>query len=384
MRVVNPGYDWKTHPYLYMADAYIESEEEVLRLAEEGYLEAYIDPARSPGITLPRPLTAIPRVASPAAAAVPQPAVSIREELAAAAAVHDEGTAYVRAIMRDLRAGKLNVEPAAMVMENILDSLERNADALLCLSRLRRNDAYTYLHCVNVCVLTAHFARSAGLSSDEAFTAGLAGLFHDLGKFLVPPTILNAPRKLTLAERNLMKTHPTLGHDQLGAVPGMADEVLMGALQHHEKHDGTGYPQGTAGEDISSIGRIVAVADVYDALTSKRAYKEGMPAHKALAIMYEMRDKDFQQGTLVRFIRMLGVYPVGSVVELEDNTKGVVSACNPAAPARPVVFLVRDQNGKPMPERSIDLAAQPEAPAVARCLAPEETDIDPALVLGIE
>ena len=384
MRVINPGLNWMTHPYLYMADVLIESEEAIRKLISEGYQEVYIDPERSKiAVQPPSSMTADSSIARPVGAPSLQPKVSLEEEMLSASSVHDDSVQYVRNFMRDMRSGKLNMEPATGIMERITDSLERNADALVSLSRLRRTDSYTYMHCVNVAVLTALFARHQGKSRDQVFASGLAGLFHDLGKSLVPATILNAPRKLNTVERGVMNEHPRKGYDQLTAVPGIRPEVLLGALHHHEKFNGTGYPQGLKGKDVSEIGFMVGVADIYDALTSKRVYKEAMFPHRALGIMYEMRNKDLPTGVLVHFIRMLGVYPIGSVVRMNDGSSGVVSVTNPEQPIRPVVSIVRDSAGKDMPLRICDLAGQTCSLEIDNCLSPESTGIDPSDVLGL-
>jgi len=389
MYVVNPGLDWTTHPYLYMADEVIASKEAVQKLIDDGYQEVYIDPRRSAHV-VPPPVS-IAADSSIVASAVTsgdapslKPKVPLEEEMLSAAGVHDDSVSYVRNFMRDMRAGKLNMEPAGEIIERIADSLARNADALLSLSRLRRTDSYTYMHCVNVAVLTALFARQEGKDREQIFACALAGLFHDLGKSLVPPMILNAPRKLTAAERAAMNEHPRKGYEQLIHVPGIRAEVLMGALHHHEKYNGSGYPQGLPGEDVSEIGFMVGAADIYDALTSKRVYKEAMFPHRALGIMYEMRNKDLPTKTLVHFIRMMGVYPVGSVVAMNDGSHGVVTMSNPEQPVKPVITLIRDPRGKDMkPRRTCDLAGHSGGLEIDHCIAPENTDIDPAEVLGL-
>jgi len=385
MRVVNPGLDWTAHPYLYMADEVIASEEAVQKLIEEGYQEVYIDPLRSEKpLRSPASIATDRSIAESSDTPSHKPKVPLEEEMVSAAGVHDDSVSYVRSFMRDMRSGKLNMEPAGDIIERITDSLERNADALVSLCRLRRTDSYTYMHCVNVAVLTALFARNEGKNREQVFACALAGLFHDLGKSMVPPTILNAPRKLTNAERMAMNEHPKKGYEQLTAVPGVRPEVLLGALHHHEKFNGTGYPQGLSGKDISEIGFMVGVADIYDALTSKRVYKEAMFPHRALGIMYEMRNKDLPTETLVHFIRMMGVYPVGSVVEMNDGSRGVVTMSHPEQPVKPVVTLVRDPQGRGMkPWRTYDLAENSGGLEIERCIAPENTDIDPVAVLGL-
>jgi len=384
MRVVNPGLAWTTHPYLYMADEVIASEEAVQKLIEEGYQDVYIDPQRSEKAIPPPTLIATDRVIVESAIAPSlKPKVLLAEEMASAAGVHDDSVSYVRSFMRDMRSGKLDMKPAGEIIERIMGSLERNADALTSLCRLRRTDSYTYMHCVNVAVLTALYARQGGKGQEEVYACALAGLFHDLGKSLTPPTILNAPRKLTNAERMVMNEHPKKGYEELTQVPGIRPEVLLGALHHHEKFNGDGYPQGLPGKEVSEVGFMVGVADIYDALTSKRVYKEAMFPHRALGIMYEMRDKDLPTETLVHFIRMMGVYPVGSVVQMNDGSRGVVTMSNPEQPVKPVVTLVRDPRGKKMPERTYDLVSGSGGLEIDHCVAPEHTDIDPVAVLGL-
>ncbi len=383
MYVTDPGIDWKTRPYLYIADEHLATEEQVQRIIEQGYQEVYIDLDRSGPVASPPPLNKGKEFSAAKGAGAPKPKVELEEELPKAVKAHDEGVAYARRFMNDMRAGKVNMASAASNMENIMGSLERNADALLSLSRLRQTDSYTYTHCVNVCILTTLFSRHMGESNDKTFAAGLAGMFHDLGKALVPLQILNAPRKLSDAEFAVMKSHPVLGYEQLVSVPGILPEVLLGAVQHHEKINGTGYPQGLAGESISDIGRMVGVADIYDALTSKRPYKGAMYPHKALGIMFELRDKDLDHEYVSQFIRMVGVYPVGSVVEMDDGSMGVVSASNSEMPLKPVIAIVRDAGGRPVAGKLLDLAADRDAPGIANCLAAEVTDVVPAEVLGI-
>lgn len=383
MQVVNPGLDWIAHPYLYMADEYIDNAGQIRRIAEEGYQEVYIDLSRSISLVDTSAPTAERGTRSGSIAAILEPKVPFDEELKAASRTHDEAVGYVRSFMRDIRTGRLNPDPAGEVVNDIMDSLDRNASALLSLSRLRRTDSYTYMHCVNVCVLTTLFARCQGKSSKDVYAAGMAGLFHDLGKSLISPHIVNAPRKLTNAERIVMNTHPQLGYEQMCDIPGMLTEVLTGSLHHHEKFDGSGYPLGLSGNDISEAGRMVGVSDIYDALTSKRVYKEAMYPHRALGILYNMRNKEHRSEDIIHFIRMMGIYPVGSLVEMEDGTIGVVSVVNNSQPTKPVVIMVRDPAGGVIKQKTVDLTDE-GAPVIARGLAEESCGVDPAEVLGIK
>jgi HD-GYP domain-containing protein (c-di-GMP phosphodiesterase class II) len=375
MFIIDPGIAWTTRPYLYAANRRIGSEAEIQEILDQGYQEAYVDFSRSdtPPFSAQFPDE---RKTSP------QPSKSMAEELPAAQKIHTQSVSYARKFMTDMRSGKIDPAPAAAVVEDIMDSLERNPDALLSLSRLHRVDSYTHMHCVDVSILTTLFARSLGAAQADVFTAGLAGLFHDLGKALIPLDILNAPRKLNPAEFATMQQHPLLGYTQLCRIPTIPEEVRKGALEHHEKYDGSGYPNGLSKERISPIGIRIGISDVYDALTSERVYKKGLSPHKTLGILYQLGNKEFDAASIARFIRMMGVYPVGSIVELEDGWKGVVSAGNAESPAKPTIRLVLDPKGNLSPPQDKNLAAGEAAP-ISKCL-PDFPGIHPALVLGLE
>ena len=320
---------------------------------------------------------------APAAAYVAAaPTAAIEEELPRAIKIHDASVHYARRFMSDTRMGKLDLTSASPIIENILESLSRNADALISLSRLHRSDTYTYTHCVNVSILVTYYSRYLGKPEPAVFDAGLAGLFHDVGKAMIPTHVLNAPRKLTKTEFAIMRRHPLLGYEQLAAAPGITPAVLMGALEHHEKFDGTGYPKRLSGNQISLIGRMIGIADVYDALTSRRVYKEPMFPHKALGILYQLRNKEFDASFVAEFIRMVGIYPVGSVVVLEGGWRAVVSRSNLEKPTQPVIILVLDPEGRPAPRREYDLA-QGQAPSILHGIPAESAGIDPLRVLGL-
>ncbi len=375
MHVVDLGFDRSKRPQLYAADHHIESESAVQKILGNGYSETFVDLARSD-------LTGIIQDFSEEESQPGKSRVLLEEELPVAKKLHGASVSYARQFMTDMRSGKVNVSSAGSMVEDIMASLERNADAMLTLCRLHRVDTYTHMHCVNVSVLTTAFSRFLGEKPSAVYAAGFAGLFHDLGKALIPLTILNAPRKLNPVEFASMKRHPNLGFEQLCDLPDIPPEVLQGTLEHHEKHDGSGYPRALAGDAISPIGRKVGVCDVYDALSSERPYKKAMTAHKALGIMYQISDKEFHAEYIARFIRMMGVYPVGSVVELEDGWRGVVAASNAEVPMKPVVRLVMNPRGLYVDLEDRDLAVEESAP-IATCLSAESSGINPAEVLGI-
>ena len=388
MYIVNIGVSWLKHPYLYATEGELVPQE-LEKLLEEGYTEAYIDLTRCrPGTLSPELEKLVPSVTSEdiqddfPLPAPPPPRVALAEELPKARQVFFSSLGVVKDMMTNLRKGVADPPAAEGVVEDLLDSLDRNTDALLSLCKLRQVDDYTYTHCVNVSVLAALFARGLGISGDELYNIGMGGLFHDMGKALIPAKILNAPRRLSTSEMTIVKRHPQLGYEALCEYPNVPQPALQMALEHHEQYCGEGYPNQLPGKSISVAGRIGGVVDTFDALSSRRVYKEPMSLPKSLSILYSMRGKEFFPDMVERFIRLLGVYPIGSPVELEDGSKAVVSAVNIASPLQPKVILVSDRDGKSLGKRECDLAAAGN-PAIVKSLTPKELGADPATVLGI-
>ena len=393
MRVVDPGIDWRTRPYLYASERFIDSEQTVQQILAQGYREVYIDLALSESRIAQRyarATTELMKSAQPLAPAVqpgslkiPGRRVALKEELPHAVHLHDAAVDCVRQIMTLAIQGRVHTGRATEVVAGLVGSLERNPDALLCLSSMRQRAAYTYTHCANVSVLLAAFALSEGMGRDSTIVYGLAGLFHDLGKAMLPVSILNARRKLDGTERLLVKKHPALAYEFLTAVPDVPSEVLLAAFEHHERYDGSGYPKGISGDDISRIGQVAGIADTYDAISSRRPFKGALHPHKSLGVMYQMRKKAFHPVLVEKFVRMVGIYPVGSVVELKDGYKGVISAGNPDNPMKPSVILVLDPQGKSMRMHEFSLARDTIS-GVSRCIPAELSGIDPCVALGLK
>ena len=386
MFIVDSDVSWLKHPYLYSVEGELTAPLEIETIRKRGYLEAFIDLTRCKPGSLPPELAALVLPGHESFPTFeyqpPPPRVPLIEEMQAARSIYRFSLHQAKDMMDNMRKGILDMPLAEPVVEGILESLDRNADALVGLCKLRQTDDYTYTHCINVSVFAVMFARGMGATGEQLHAIGMGGLFHDLGKALIPLRVLNAPRKLSDGELEIMRRHPTLGYDQLKDVHGVPQEVLQVVLEHHEKFNGQGYPRGLTHKEISFAGQVASLADVFDALSSKRVYKEALPLSKALSIMYSMRDKDFASGMLERFIRLLGVYPVGSVVELEDGSCGVVSASNPVSPLRPKVILVRDANGY-MAERVECNLADQGSPVITRALSNAELGVDPGQVLGL-
>ncbi len=251
-------------------------------------------------------------------------ACSVADEIHRARRIVQKGKRAVIDMFADVRMGRAVVfDDLAELMDDMSASIARNPHALISLARFKSKDEYTYLHSVAVAALMIGLARKYGFDDAQVRRAGLAGLLHDLGKAAMPPEILNKPGRLTEAEFAVMRAHPTEGHRLLETWSDLPEEVLDVCLHHHEKIDGSGYPDRLAGDEISVISRMGAICDVYDAITSNRPYKSGWDPAESLSQMARWTGH-FDPVLLQLFTHMLGIYPVGSLVRLSSDRLAVV------------------------------------------------------------
>ncbi len=270
-------------------------------------------------------------------------AVPVAEEVHRAKAVKFEAKKAVTTILNEARLGKqVELEQANHVVEKMVDSVFRNVDALTSLSRIKSKDQYTFMHSVNVCVLMIAFCRFIGVERDTIQKVGVGALLHDIGKMKVPDAILNKPGQLTDEEFEIMKGHVTHGHDMLIATPGIPYEAIEVASQHHERFDGSGYPNKLDHDGISRFGQMASIADVYDAITSTRIYHKGMEPAEAIRKIYEWSKHHFNEDLTQFFVKCVGIYPVGSLVRLESGLLAVVATPGEASILRPTVIAVYD------------------------------------------
>ena len=289
-----------------------------------------------------------------------QDLITVDEEIGQAKIVVTKTREAVYDIMEDVRLGRsIDTSGAKKVVADMVDSVIRNPDALMCLNQLKNKDEYTALHSLRVCVLALAFGRHLDLSDEELNLLGLGALLHDVGKMKVPNDIINKPGKLTEEEFNLMKSHVPCGVDILEQTHGIPSIAIDVARFHHERYAGGGYAIGVKGEDIGLFGTVGAIVDCYDAITSDRSYHAGMSAHDALKKMYSWRGRDFQPVLVEQFIQCMGIYPIGSVVELSTGAIGVVISVNRTRRLKPRVAMVLNPDKTPFtPAKVIDLMHQ--------------------------
>jgi HD-GYP domain-containing protein (c-di-GMP phosphodiesterase class II) len=251
--------------------------------------------------------------------------VSTAVEFERAAKICLQSKKAVISMFEEARMGKsVDTAGAKKLVEEISDSISRNPGALISLARLKTVDDYTYMHSVAVCAMMVGLAKQLSLDEEQTRLAGMAGLLHDLGKALMPMDVLNKPGKLTEAEFKVIKTHPVEGHRMLLKGHDVDPSVLDVCLHHHEKMDGSGYPKGLKGDQISLFAKMGAVCDVYDAITSNRPYKSGWDPAESLRKMAEWTNGHFDPKIFQGFVKSLGIYPIGSLVKLTSGRLGVV------------------------------------------------------------
>jgi putative nucleotidyltransferase with HDIG domain len=321
---------WIDHPFL-TSHMLVTGEERIAKIAEAGIRELYIDTGKGldadDAPTMEESRAALEQELLDIAGQrnAQQVRVTVAEELVRAEQIKDRAHYLVRAAMRDARMGRaVELEQVEPVVQQITESILRNPGALAGLLRIKTKDDYTFLHSVTTCALMVAFCRSVGMESETTRQAGLGGLLHDIGKALVPDAILNKPGRLTEEEYAIIKRHPKDGHDILLESGSFSAITLDITLHHHERVDGSGYPQQMQGACINTLTQMAALVDVYDAITSDRCYRKGVPPAEGLRRIYEWSRTEFNPETVQAFIRCIGIYPIGSLVLLESGRLAVV------------------------------------------------------------
>jgi putative nucleotidyltransferase with HDIG domain len=279
---------------------------------------------------------------------------AFEEELTVAKEVEAETREIMREAIAVVETGKtVDLALASKAVHKMVDSIVRNPDALMVLSQLKDVNQYTALHSIRSAVVATAFGRHLALSRDELRVIGLGALLHDIGMARLPKEILDKPSGLTAQEFQIMTQHVKWGAEILGASGGVPQGAIEMVLQHHERGDGSGYPAQRNAKAISPAGAIAAIVDVYDAITSDRKYSGGLSAEDALKRMYEWRKKDFNPQMVEEFIKCMGIFPIGSLVELSTGAIGVVVTINRARRLKPKVALVLTANKTPFSHRFI-------------------------------
>jgi HD-GYP domain-containing protein (c-di-GMP phosphodiesterase class II) len=268
-------------------------------------------------------------------------------------------------------------------VSRLTDSVVRNPDAMLLVSRLREKSAEAHARALQVSLYMIVFARFLQLQRQELELLGLLGLLQDIGKTRLPPELLAKKGPLTAEESETAKLHVMHSAEILRTTQGIPPELLKLVLLHHERQDGTGYPNGLKGDEIGLYGSMAAIADTFDAMTAVRPYAETMSPSAALSYIYKERGTGYHAELVEQFIQCVGAFPVGSVVELNSGEVGIVITQNLVRRLKPRVMVVLDAKGAPVrPHKILDLDRDPkvtpdEPYKIRRTLEQTKVNLDP-------
>ena len=345
---------WTETPFLFQG-FYIHHTDEIEELRR--YCEyVFVDPDRSAQSPQPeeesRTITRVTNLRKPSEVASDarrkrpsyEVEVPVEEEMPAAKPIYKETVKATKAIIDRLQqSGELDMELAEQVVAPVMDSVLRNPDAMTWLARMKSLDSYIYQHSVNSCVWGLAFGRHLGLDKQSIYEIGLGCMLFDVGKTQLSPMLLAKTGALTDAEIRVMRTHVEHGVGILRNTPGVTERMLNMVRSHHERFDGSGYPDGLKGNEIPTFAKIAGMVDCYDALVSHRPYAVQLSSYDAVREIYKWRGNLFQPEVVEQFMQVVGAFPTGSLVELNTGVVGVVISQNESRRLRPRLMLILDE-----------------------------------------
>lgn len=351
---------WLKHPFT-LNRFKIKSEKDILKIIAANVKEIEIDTDKGLDVFVEKRKqenTSLREAVNKLADKKPE-VNSAKAEMGAAKVAFNEAENYITGMMSSAKMGQhVQLEEVNPVVNKLADSILRNHNALLGLSRIRSMDKYTFEHSVSFSVLMMSFAKSMGMSKRFIQLVGIGGLLHDIGKTMTPDSILNKPGKLTPDEFEIMKQHVVHSRLILEQTEGIDQVSLDVAAMHHEKFDGSGYPRGLKGNQISLAGQMSSVVDVYDALTADRCYHKGREPSEALKFLLKGAGAHFNPELVQKFIQSVGIYPAGSLVLLSNDHLAKVIEVKENM-LKPIVELVLNTKTRSYVKRDlIDLSEQ--------------------------
>ena len=350
MRVIELDRPWTETPFLFQGFT-IESPEHIDELAKycsevvvEIDDEQWVPAAERGGLSPPKA-----RAAYNYHAATPR-------DYGNASSVVSNSQSLTRSLMDDVRLGKaIDIKEVKATVSSAVRSIIDSPDAMQWMQKVRDRSEYTAEHCVNVGLLAISFGRHLGYGEEDLNTIGVAGMLHDVGKALTPVEILHKDGALNAEEFMVMRQHTTDGRNILMAHPEVSHGSVDAAYGHHESLDGSGYPRKIKASGISDLTRIITICDVYDAITSDRCYRNGQSSLRAMDVLNREAGLKFDTRLVEEFVRCIGLYPTGSVVELRNGAHGIVVGTNYRNRRLPRVLLVRGEDHQACEERILDL-----------------------------
>ncbi len=379
--------DWLHHPFL-TSRVKIKDDRIIEKIIAQGIKEVYIDTDR--GMDVPGAPTEqevgreIQEHINKMAETDTKPVrdVPLKKELSRAREIKKEAKVAVCDILEEVRiGGQIKTDKAEQVVDKMIDSIFRNQDALVSLGRIKQTDEYTFMHSMSVCVLMISFGKHLDFDESALREVGIGAMLHDIGKMKVPLEILNCKGALTDEQFAIMKKHVEYSNILLNETSGISEMSVILASQHHERVDGRGYPAGLKGDEISLYGQAAAIADVYDAMTSQRCYQRRFEPTEVLRKLYEWKGS-YNIDLVQQFVRCVGIYPVGSLVLLDNKLLAVVIDRGSDNLLQPVVRVVYDtrKDRYVLPVYDLDLS-RPNSHKVSGYELPERWNIKPEMYL---
>ncbi len=333
-----PDRPWLDTPFLFQG-LILDSDKLVAKVRAECKF-IYVDKEKSTAKPEPKKVSSPPPLKTNA----PPIKAPIEREFANAMNAHADTKKEIEDTLKKMVAGDgINVTRIRGSVKTCVKSIMTNPNAMLWLGKLRNKDNYIAEHCLNVGILAIAFGRHLGLSESELETLGMCGMLHDVGKLKVDQRILDKPSSLTEEEFAVIQEHCTAGKDILSQDPNVPKVVVEAAWGHHERADGTGYPRRLKADSLHAYTRIISIVDTYDAITTNRCYDKSRPATEAMKILFACRGTQFEPNLVEKFIECLGIYPIGSLVELRSGEGAVVIDSNKNSRLHPRVTIVMDE-----------------------------------------
>lgn len=340
MYVVDLHKSWLEHR-LWRNRLMIRDQAQIVRLREDGIVEVSIDTQRGKDVPAPAPMETRRSVPMPVLLPRPAPRVSLGEERRRSARLLNEGAVLLDELTDAARVGQrvdaLRLEP---LVARMIESVARNPDALVPLSRLKQMGEYDNAHAVATAALIIALGRQQGLAAPEIEKMALGALLKDIGLAAIDTRLVDKSGQLSHAEYVEVQRHVEEGLAVLEATASLPETTVAVVLEHHERFNGSGYPYRMAGEGISLAGRLAAIVDSYDAMTSDRPYRAALSPTVALRQLYEQGGSQFDPALVAGLVRTLGIYPVGTLVLLESGHLAVVEQVHAEQPLNPVVNVI--------------------------------------------
>lgn len=373
------GIAQQSHQNEIKRSGHVTSRQQIQEMLGQGVLVVWVDPSRTlhkedPAVQAP---TTLPSDNSERSGNRAPQEQRIRR-------LYQEAKSIQGKLFRTLKKGEVvQVAELEAIADDLVDCIFDNRDALFCLARIRDKDSYLMEHSLNVGMLLANFGRFLELERPVLRELTIGGLLHDTGKITIPDAILHKPAKLTDDEFTIMKSHVIQSIALLKESKGITQIMMTVAGCHHERLDGRGYPRGLAGEQLNLYARMSTIVDVYDALTADRCYKVGMPPTAAFRILLQGAGTQFDEELVRKFIKCMGVHPIGTLVKLQSGRLAIVVERNEESPLQPKVKVIYSTIGQHHLEvKLLDLARSGANEAIECAVDPKTYGIDLARYLG--